>query len=70
VTLTVGTGVLDFYTAGQTAFTADGKQAVTEFRAGATALAKSSGPNGVTVVDNFSLTGFSGAYAAIRKACP
>lgn len=69
VTLTVGTDVLDFYTSGQTAFTTGGRQAVTAFQIGATALAKSSGPNGVTVMDNFSLTGFSGAYAAIRKAC-
>lgn len=70
VTLTVGTSVLEFYTAGQTAFTSGGKQAVAAFQAGTTALAKSSGPDGVTIVDNFSLKGFSGAYGAIRKACP
>jgi hypothetical protein len=69
VTLTVGTGVFDFYTAGQTAFTTSGANAIAAFQAGATATAKSSGPKGATVVDNFSLTGFSGAYAAIKKAC-
>lgn len=69
VTLTVGSSVFDFYTAGQTAFTADGAKAVAAFQGGATAMAKSSGPKGGTVVDNFSLAGFSDAYAAIKKAC-
>lgn len=70
VTLTVGTSVVDFYTSGQTAFTSSGKKAVAAFQVGKTAVAKSSGPNNVTVMDHFSLTGFSGAYGAIRKACP
>ncbi len=69
VTLTAGASVIDFYTAGQTAFTTGGKEAVAAFQTSAAALAKSSGPNGVTVVDKFSLKGFSGAYSAIRKAC-
>jgi len=70
VTLTIGTSVIEFYTSGQTAFTTAGGKAITAFQAGATAMSKSSGPKAVTIVDNFSLTGFSGAYAAIRKACP
>jgi hypothetical protein len=70
VMLTVGTSVIDFYTSGETAFTTSGAAAIAAFQAGATALAKSSGPKGSTVEDNFSLTGFSGAYGAIKKACP
>jgi len=70
VTLTVGTTPLDFYTSGSTAFTANGGDAVAAFKNGATAEAKSSAPGGKTVTDDFSLTGFSGAYAAISTACP
>jgi len=70
VTLTVGTTVIDFYTAGQTAFTISGAKAIAAFESGATAVAKSSGPKAVTIVDHFSLAGFSGANAAIKKACP
>jgi hypothetical protein len=69
VTLTVGSSAINFYTSGQTAFTTAGAQAVAAFQAGAMAVAKSSGPNGTTVTDSFSLAGFSGAYAAIKKAC-
>ncbi len=70
VTLTVGTTALDFYTQDQTAFTASGAAAISAFQAGATAVAKSSAPHGKTVTDTFSLTGFSGAYGALKKACP
>ena len=70
VTLTIGTSVIDFYTSGQTAFTTGGAKAITAFQAGSTAMAKSSGPKAATIVDNFSLSGFSGAYKAIRQACP
>lgn len=70
VTLTVGSSVIDFYTSGGTAFTTAGAAAIAAFEAGATAAAKSSGPKNATIVDNFSLAGFSGAYAAIKKACP
>jgi len=70
VTLTVGTGSFDFYTQNETAFTVSNTAAIAAFRAGAVAIAKSSAPHGKTVTDTFSLTGFSGAYGAIKKACP
>jgi len=69
VGLTVGTAAFDFYTQGETAFTVSNDAAVAAFQAGATATAKSSAPHGKTVSDTFSLTGFSGAYGAIKKAC-
>ena len=70
VTLTIGTTAIDFYTQGGTAFTSSGTDAVAAFKNGATAEAVSSGPHGHPVTDDFSLTGFSGAYNAIAKACP
>jgi hypothetical protein len=70
VTLTVGTGSFDFYTQDQTAFTVSDTAAIAAFHTGAIAIAKSSAPHGKTVTDTFSLTGFSGAYGAIKKACP
>ncbi len=71
VTVQVDTTGLDFYTAQRTAFARDGKAAVAALREGAQALARSPGPrDGQMVVDTFSLSGFSAAYAAINKACP
>ena len=70
VTLTVGSTPFDFYTQGQTAFTTSGDAAISAFQAGATAIVAASAPHGKTVTDAFSLTGFSGAYGAIKKACP
>ncbi len=71
VTVQVETAGLDFYTAQSSAFARDGKAAVTAFMKGEQALARSPGPReGQTVVDTFSLRGFSAAYAAINKACP
>lgn len=70
VTVDVSGTDFDFYTSGQTAFTTSGTQAVAAFEQGSSASAKSSGPGGVTVTDNFSLAGFSDAYGAITKACP
>jgi hypothetical protein len=71
VTVQVDTAGLDFYTAGSSAFARDGKAAVAAFQKGAQAAARSPGPRGSeTVVDTFSLRGFSAAYAAINKACP
>ncbi len=70
VGLTVGTAEFDFYTQGQTGFTVSNTAAVAAFQAGASAIAKSSALHGKTVTDTFSLTGFSGAYGAIKKACP
>jgi hypothetical protein len=70
VTLIVGSSTIDFYTQGGTAFTVSGKNAVAAFKNGATAETKSSAPGGKTVTDDFSLSGFSGAYSAITTACP
>lgn len=70
VTVDVSGTDFDFYTSGQTAFTTSGIKAVSAFEQGTSATAKSSGPGGVTVTDNFSLAGFSDAYGAITKACP
>ena len=71
VTMQVATAGLDFYTAQSSAFARDGKAAVAAFQKGEQALARSPGPrDGQTVVDTFSLRGFSAAYAAINKACP
>ena len=70
VTLTLGPDVIEFYTAGETAFTTGGAKAIAGFQAQSAAVAKSTGPKSSTITDNFSLAGFSGAYAAIRKACP
>ena len=71
VTMQVDNTGLDFYTAQTSAFARDGRAAVAAFQRGTQALARSSGPReGQTVVDTFSLRGFSAAYAAISKACP
>ena len=71
VTMQVDTAGLDFYTAQSNAFARDGKAAVAAFQRGQQALTRSPGPrDGQTVVDTFSLRGFSAAYAAINKACP
>jgi hypothetical protein len=71
VTMQVANTGLDFYTAQGDAFARDGRAAVAAFQRGTQALARSPGPNGgQTVVDTFSLRGFSAAYAAITKACP
>jgi len=71
VTLQVDTAGLDFYTAQSNAFARDGRAVVAAFHRGAVATARSPGPReGQTVVDTFSLHGFSAAYAAITKACP
>jgi len=71
VTVQVETTGLDFYTAQSDAFARDGKAAVAAFQKGEQALSRSPGPrDGQTVVDTFSLRGFSAAYAAINKACP
>lgn len=71
VTMQVLTTGLDFYTSGSDAFARDGKAAVAAFQKGEQAISRGPGPKeGQTVVDTFSLKGFSAAYAAINKACP
>ena len=71
VVVQVDTVGLDFYTADGNAFARDGKAVVAAFQRGEQALARSPGPReGQTVVDTFSLNGFSAAYEAITKTCP
>ena len=70
VTVEVERTELAFYTSGRSAFARDGRAVVAAFDKGRTATAKSPGPRNATVADSFSLRGFSGAYAAINKACP
>jgi invasion protein IalB len=71
VIVQVDTTGLDFYTSKSDAFARDGKAVVAAFQKGTQAQARSPGPrDGQTVVDIFSLRGFSAAYAAINKACP
>jgi len=61
---------VDFYTAQRSAFARDGKAAVAAFHKGKRIAAKSPGPKGAPVIDQFSLNGFDAAYAAAVKACP
>jgi invasion protein IalB len=70
VQLTVGDAKIDFYTSGENAFTTDGTAAIAAFKNGSAAEAKSSAPHDRKVKDEFSLSGFSGAYGAIAAACP
>jgi hypothetical protein len=69
VSISVNGHAMDFYTQGDTAFTADGPGAVAAFRNGNAAQAQGSTPHGHMVTDDFSLAGFSGAYSAISAAC-
>ena len=70
VVLNIGNLSIPFYTKGQTAFTTEGESAISAFKIGAVAQAQSTGPQGHSVNDDFSLTGFSDSYAAITAACP
>lgn len=73
VTATVGQTRLPFYTDGDMAFARNGTAAVAAFRAGSEAVVR--GPRAAgrprgTVVDTFSLRGFTAAHAAINRECP
>jgi len=75
VTLDIDGNNISFYTQGETAFTTSGGAAISAFQQGSSAKATSSAPAGTlpgggTVIDNFSLAGFSAAYTAITTACP
>ncbi len=61
---------MEFYTAQRSAFARDGKQAVQAFLKAKQVVARSPNPKGGIVTDQFSLKGFTAAYAAINKACP
>lgn len=73
VTTTVGQTRLPFYTEGNSAFARNGAAAVAAFRTGSEAVLR--GPRAAgrpqgTVVDTFSLRGFTAAHAAISRECP
>lgn len=68
VMVQVGATGLDFYTSGHDAFARDGRATVAAFERGATAVLHPPGKGAAPL--SFSLTGFSAAHAAIRKACP
>lgn len=73
VTATVGRTRLPFYTDSDMAFARSGTAAVAAFRAGSEAVLR--GPRAAgrprgTVVDTFSLRGFTAAHAAINRECP
>ena len=70
VTVAVEATQLAFYTSNRSAFARDGRAAVAAFERGRVAVARSPTVRGPAVSDNFSLRGFSPAYAAINRACP
>ena len=61
---------LDFYPAGRSAFARDGHAVVAAFQRGKQVTVRAPGPRTGTVVDTFSLNGFSRAYEAVTKSCP
>lgn len=74
VTVQVDQTALEFVapgiTARSSAYARDGHAAAAAFGRGKQASARSPAPRNATVVDTFSLKGFSRAYEAINKACP
>jgi len=66
VILKIKEAKIKFYTKAGTAFTTDGPNAVALFGKAKKAVATSSAGTGT---NSFSLTGFTGAYKAIVKAC-
>jgi hypothetical protein len=69
VAVAIDQTTMEFYTAQRSAFARDGHAAVGDFQRSARVTAKSPTAKG-TVTDQFSLKGFSAAYAAVTKACP
>jgi invasion protein IalB len=69
-TLQIDQAAHALYTSQRSAFARDGGAVVAALQKGHQAVARSPAPRNVQVVDNFSLKGFSAAYAAIVKACP
>lgn len=68
--LQAGAAKMLFYIAGRSAFARDNAAAIASFGHELSITAKLAGPRGITATDRFSLKGFSGAYAAMAKACP
>jgi hypothetical protein len=69
VAVAIDQTTMEFYTAQRSAFARDGHAAVIAFEKASRVIAKSPAAKG-PVTDQFSLRGFSAAYAAISKACP
>jgi invasion protein IalB len=69
-TLQAGGTKMLFYIAGRSAFARDNAAAIATFGHESSVTAKLAGPKGISATDHFSLKGFSGAYAAMEKACP
>ncbi len=69
-TVTVDQTALDVYVADRSLFARDGHAAALAFERGREVTAHLPAPGGRTVVDSFSLAGFSRAYETIVKACP
>jgi hypothetical protein len=63
-----GTHML-FYIAGRSAFAHDNEAAIATLIHESSVAARLAGPRGVVATDHFSLKGFAGALAAMRKAC-
>lgn len=66
----VGGQTLPFFTKDNIAYALHGAETAKAFLGGSSAVATSPTPDGKTVTDTFSLSGFSDAYKAIQKACP
>lgn len=67
--ITVGTQKLPFFTKGNIAYALHSAATTTAFEGGSDAVATSPTPDGKTVTDTFSLSGYSDAFKAIDKAC-
>jgi len=68
--LQAGATKMLFYIAGRSAFAHDNAAAIATFGHENSVTAKLAGPRGIGATDHFSLRGFTGAYAALAKACP
>ena len=68
-TVMVGSQKLEFFTKDNMAYALHGKATTAAFSGGSNAVATSPAPDGKTVTDTFSLSGYSDAYKAINKAC-
>jgi hypothetical protein len=70
VSLTLGKNKIPFYVQDNVAYTDSTSAALAGFAKQDMAMAASTGPKHKPVTDQFSLSGFSAAHAAIIRACP
>jgi hypothetical protein len=66
----VGNRTFDFYMAPRAAFARDGGAVMNAFARGGMVVDQTLDARGAPASDQFSLNGFSDAYAAISRACP